>query len=173
MDATNIDVSGIVEGAPPPKTVGLEYEVTRIISSTPRQFVVLADKAFGAWFHWKGRSVRCAKPEPCERCLASEAKWRCYVHAIELLGALTKSVIIELTLPAIALVEIQLSNQPLRGTQVKLSKTKGGKHGRFVVEVLPKRISTATLPVAHDVATTMNKLWEINERWDGPSEKTE
>jgi len=85
-----------------------------------------------------------------------------------LIGALTKSVIIELTLPAIALVEIQLSHQPLRGAQLRLSKTKGGKHGRFVVEVLPKRISSPTLPAAHDVALTMNKLWEINERWDGP-----
>jgi len=169
MDATDIDVSGIVNGAPPPKTVGLDYEVTRIVSSTPRHFVVLADKAFGAWFHWKGRSVKCLKPEPCEKCKASDPKWRCYLHALELIGALTKSVIIELTLPAIALIEIQLANQPLRGSQCRISKTKGGKHGRFVVEVLPKRISPTTLPLAHDVATTLNKLWEINERGDGPS----
>ena len=171
MDATDIDVSGIVDGAAPPKTVGLQYEVTRIVSCTPRHFVVLAEKGFGAWFHWKGRSVKCLKPEPCERCGESDPKWRCYMHSLELIGALTKSVIIELTLPAVALIEIQLNNQPLRGSQVRLSKTKGGKHGRFVVEVLPKRISGTTLPMAHDVAMTMNKLWEINERWDCPDAK--
>lgn len=173
MDATSINVSGIVEGADPPKTIGLEYEVTRIVSSTPRHFVILSQKAFGAWFHWVGRSITCLKPEPCARCEVSESKWRCYVHAFEAVSTQKKSVIIELTLPAIALIEIQLASQPLRGTQVKLSKTKGGKHGRFVVEVLPRRITDSTLPDPHDVARTLCKLWSINEKWSVPNTEPE
>lgn len=171
MDAGEIDVSGIVEGAKPPETVGLEYEVTRIVSSTARHFVVLSEKGFGAWFHWIGRSVPCMKPDACERCKKSLPKWRCYVHALELVNTTKKTVIIELTLPAMALIEIQLAGQPFRGTQVKISKTKGGKHGRFLVEVLPRRVGGQTLPDAHNPADTLAKLWSINERWDGPSVK--
>lgn len=168
MDAGQIDVSGIVEGASPPKTVGLELEVIRIVTSTPRHFILLSEKAFGAWFHWIGRSVRCGQPGECERCKKSRAKWRAYIHAFELLATAKKSVILELTLPAVSLIEAQLAMQPLRGTQVKLAKTKGGKHGRFVVEVLPRRVTSQTLPEGATVMLTLDKLWQINEAWDGP-----
>jgi len=168
MDAGNIDVTGIVEGAPPPKTVGLELEVIRIVGCSPRHFVLLSEKAFGAWFHWIGRSVRCARPDECERCKRSKPKWRGYIHAFELLPTAKKNVILELTLPAIALIEMQLAMQPLRGAQVKLAKTKGGKHGRFVVEVLPRRVDSKTLPDAAAPLVTLEWLWKINEAWDGP-----
>lgn len=173
MQTGNFDVSGIVEGAQPPKTVGLELEVVRIVTCTPRHFVMLSEKAFGAWFHWVGRSVTCAQPNECARCKKTQAKWRGYVHALELLPSAKKSVIVELTLTALALIDIQLATQPLRGSQVKIWKTKGGKHGRFQVEVLPRRITVNTLPDAAQPFETLNKLWTINEIWDGPKSETE
>lgn len=173
MTPESIDVSGICEGATPPKTVGLDLEVVRIVNTSPRQFVFLSEKAWGAWFHWIGRSVPCSRPAECERCTRSKAKWRGYIHAFEFLAAGKKSVIIELTLPALALIEMQLALQPLRGTQVKLAKTKGGKHGRFLVEVLGRRVDPATLPPAANPQTTLEWLWKINEGWDRPKPEIE
>jgi len=169
MTVGEIDVSGILEGAEPPKTIGLELEVIRIVGCTPRHFVILSEKAFGAWFHWIGRSVKCLKPDDCERCQRSKSKWRGYVHAFEFLAAGKKSVIIELTLPALAMIEMQLAMQPLRGCQVKLAKTRGGKHGRYLVEVLSRRVDGATLPPAANPKETMEWLWKINEGWDRPN----
>ena len=67
MDVSNYDVSSLVCGAPPPKVVGMEYEVIRITKSVFRTFVILSEKGFGAWYHYMGRSLVCAKPLPCER----------------------------------------------------------------------------------------------------------
>lgn len=173
MNAGNYDVSSILEGSPPPQTVGLELEVVRITGCSPRHFVLLSEKAWGAWFHWVGRSVKCAQPSPCERCKRSKPKWRGYVHAFELMPTAKKNVIIELTLSALALLDMQLAMQPMRGTQCKIGKTKGGKHGRFVLEVLGRRVDVATLPEASKPEETLTWLWEKNETWDGPKQENE
>ena len=70
MDVSNYDVSDMIFGASPPKTIGMEYEVIRITKPTFRQFVILSEKGFGAWYHYMGRSLTCAKPLPCERACA-------------------------------------------------------------------------------------------------------
>jgi hypothetical protein len=170
MDVSNYDVSDLIFGAPPPKTIGMEYEVIRITKPSFRQFVILSEKGFGAWYHYMGRSLTCAKPLPCERCVRSQAKWRAYIHAIEIEGALRKSVILEITHSAVALLNVAIAGQPLRGSMVKIKKTDGGKHGRFVIEAMSNRFASAQLPDAHDCSKTLRQLWKINEQKNGSSD---
>ena len=167
MERMDYDLTGRIEGAAPPKTVGLALEVVRITTSIPRQFIMLNDKPWGAWWHWFGRSLRCNFPEECQRCARNIKKYRVYYHAIELLPTFKKEVLIELTHMAACMIDIQLATQPLRGSQFKIAKTKGGKHGRFVIEVLPKRISDTTLMPGKSPAKTMSELWDMNESWNG------
>jgi len=169
MDVSTYDVSGLVYGAAPPKTIGMEYEVIRITKPSFRQFVILSEKCFAAWFHYQGRSLICSKPLPCERCIRSQAKWRAYLNALEIEGALRKNVIIEITHSALALLDVAIAGQPLRGSMVKIKKTDGGKHGRFVIEAMANRVASATLPDAHDCSKTLAELWKINERKNGSS----
>ena len=167
MAEGNWDLSGRIEGAKPPTIIGLELEVIRIVESTPRHFLFLSEKAWGGYFHWFGRSLKCDYPSECKRCTTSRKKWRGYIHAIEFLSTAKKEVIIELTQVALVMIDLQLATQPMRGAQFKIAKTKGGKHGRFVIESLPKRISGSTLPDAKNIGSTVESLWKINEAWSG------
>jgi len=168
MDQSDYSLEGRVDGALPPTTVGLSMEVVRITSTQNRHFVMLSEKPFGAWFHWFGRSVPCTNMDDCERCKSNQKKWRGYIHALELLGPKSKEVIIELTHTAIVMIDVQLCTQPLRGSQIKFCKTKGGKHGRFVIEILPRRIGGTTLPDPKSPESYLRRLWKINEDRDVP-----
>lgn len=71
---------------------------------------------------------------------------------------------IELTHSATVMIDVALCGQSPRGACVNLRKTKGGKHGRFVVEMLARRVDPATLPNEKDPMVILTKLWEWNQR---------
>jgi hypothetical protein len=171
MESQDYSLEGRISGSLPPKRPGLDIEVIRITSSTARQFVILSDQPWGAYIHWVGKSVRCREPEPCEFCKKGRNKWRGYIHAIELLGASNREVVIEITHVACVMIDIQLCGQPLRGSQLRMAKTKGGKHGRFVLDLVPRRIDEKTLIAPKPPEILLGKLWEINERKSGSCEQ--
>lgn len=163
----NIDYSlkGRIRGAEPPKAPGIELEVVRITSTDNRIFYLLSDCPWAAYYHWKGLSVACAGGSDCTNCeKAVPRKWRSYIHALEQVGTSQREVIIEITHSATVMIDVQLCGQPHRGAVVQMKKTKGGKHGRFVIEVLPRRISPAQLADEKDPAPVLTRLWEMNAR---------
>jgi hypothetical protein len=80
---------------------------------------------------------------------------------------LRKNVIIEITHTALALLDVAIAGQPMRGSLVKIKKSDGGKHGRFIVEAMANRLPHSTLPDAHDCSKTLKQLWKINEQRNG------
>jgi hypothetical protein len=166
MNGKDYSLEGRIRGKSPPKHPGIELEVIRITSTENRLFYLLGDMPWGADFHWRSnRSLPCAGEETCKYCLECVAKkWRAYVHALEQAGTNSRPVIIELTHTAIVMLDVLLVGQPHRGAVVQMRKTKGGKHGRFLIDVLPRRVDPVTLPVAVDPETRLRKLWELNEK---------
>jgi len=165
MAKNHYSLNGSIKGAAPPDRPGLETEVIRIVSQNPRTFYLLSEKPWGAYWHWSGRSLKCTHDDDCERCKnLVPRKWRGYIHAIEMIGTGKQDVIVELTQKAICLLDVQLCMQPYRGAVCTMKKTPGGAKGRFIIEVLPRRIDALTLPDEVDPSIMMNKLWELNEK---------
>jgi hypothetical protein len=166
-DGTNaFGLNGRIRGTPPPKKIGLELEVVRIVSTEIRLYVLLSTAPWGSFFHWAGGSIPCTgDPEECERCKKLvPRKWRGYIHALEQHGTSTREVILELTHSALATLDLSLAMREYRGSMVQLRKTKGGAKGRFLIDVLDRRVTDQTLPADRDPAPVLKKLWELNER---------
>lgn len=169
MAKGDYSLKGRIGGAAPPDRPGIEVEVVRITGVESRHFYLVGEMPWGAYFHWTGVSVGCRKPEQCGYCdRAVPRKWRAYLHALEQIGLSHREVILELTHTATVMLDVQLCGQPHRGTIVNIKKTKGGKHGRFVIEVIARRADKATLPDERDPSVTLEKLWKMNERRGGP-----
>lgn len=165
MASNSYSLTGRIKGSAPPAQPGIETEVVRITSTVRRHFYLLSPEPWGAYWHWSNGSLECREPEKCERCEVSmPRKWRAYIHALETIGTSQQSVILEITQTATVMIDVQLCTQPYRGAYVVMNKTAGGKHGRFVVEMMPRRIDPITLPIALDPAPIMKKLWALNEK---------
>lgn len=155
-----------IRGTAPPKKIGLEIEVVRIVSTEMRIYVLLSSAPWGSFFHWAGASLPCTgDEESCERCKRLvPRKWRGYIHALEQHGTSTREVILELTHVALASLDVSLAMRDYRGSIVQLRKTKGGAKGRFLIDVMERRVTDQTLPAERDPAPVLKKLWELNER---------
>lgn len=165
MASKSYSLNGMMRGSAPPLFPGIELEVVRITTPNRRLFYLCSDKPWGAYYHWSGCSLECTQPNPCALHDRSvPLKWRGYVHALEQHGVAQREVIIELTQTALVMLDLQLCGQPVRGTMVNIAKTKGGKHGRFVVEVVPRRIDAATLCDERDPEPVLRKLWLHNAK---------
>lgn len=164
--ANSFGLNNRIRGAAPPKKIGLELEVVRVVSTEIRLYVLLSPAPWGSFFHWSGGSVPCTgDPEECDRCKRLvPRKWRGYIHALEQHGTSTREVILELTHSALASLDLSLAMRDYRGSMVQLRKTKGGAKGRFLVDVLDRRVTDQTLPPERDPAPILKKLWELNER---------
>jgi len=169
MAKENYSLTGRYRGAKLPEVPGIEVEVIRITSTENRIFCLCSTMPWVSWWHWGGKSLRCTDNLECDRCKTGiPRKIRGYIHAIEFLGTAKREVIIELTHTAMVMIDVALCGQPHRGCMVLMKKTKGGKHGRFVIDVKTQRIDAATLPDERDPEPLMLKLWAFNERRDGP-----
>lgn len=165
MANNSYSLNGRIRGAAPPSAPGIETEVVRITSVDRRHFYLVSHEPWCAYFHWNGASLKCDDPEKCDKCeKGMPRKWRAYIHALEQLGTVQRSVILEITHMCTVILDVQLCGQPWRGSYCVLSKTKGGKHGRFVVEVMPRRIDANTLPNEINPAPILEKLWAMNDK---------
>lgn len=164
--ANSMGLNHRIRGAAPPKKQGLELEVVRIVSTEVRLYVLLSSAPWGSYFHWGGGSLPCTgDPEECERCKrVVPRKWRGYLHAMEMHGTSSREVILELTHAALATLDLSLAMRDYRGSMIQLRKTKGGAKGRFLIDVLERRVTDQTLPNERDPAPVLRKLWELNER---------
>lgn len=158
-----------IRGAAPPPSLGPAIEVTRILGTVPRMFTIISASPWGAFFHfYGGRSRECYgqdDPTHCDRCAkAWPRNWRAYVHVVEHQGQTSSTAILELTQVALQAIFDQVGNKPtLRGVLIRAAKTKGGKHGRFVIEVLPRAAIQTSDIREIEPEPIVRKLWKINE----------
>jgi len=107
-----------------------------------------------------GRSQQCSKSRgDCEGCAnGKDEKWTAYLHAI--CWEANAELFLELTDACLKQI-FTLSNKrsTLRGSIVKLSKSKGGIRGRYVVDLLDRTIDTDTLPEVRFPDELLKKLW--------------
>jgi hypothetical protein len=165
MGTGNYQLTGRYRGVAPPETVGLDCEVVRITSTENRLFYLLSEAPWNCNFHWVGVSVQHQQEGECKYCTrVAPLKFRSYIHALEQCGTLQKSVMVELTHAALVLIDVQLCGQAHRGSIVNLRKSKGGAHGRFVIEMKERRIDPKTLPDEKDPQPVLEKLWALNEK---------
>lgn len=147
-------------GAVPPK-VQPRSEVVRVTTSESQQFVILSTSIFGQYIHWYAkRSHECTKDfKRCNGCERSwPNKWLGYVDAFHINE--DKRCFIELTRTACELLVRQApEGRPLRGLNVRISKTKGGAKGRYRIEVLERREDPATMPQERDPLPVLRFLW--------------
>lgn len=165
-----------LRGAAPPELTGPAVEISRITSADPRSFTIIARVPWGVYFHWYGgRSRECAcqqnetetaPPEQiCERCkLGWPRKWRAYLHCAEHGAGRSVPVILEITDHACQQLVAQTMNRVhLRGVMMKVRKSKGGKHGRFVLEVMERTDPIPDAVPEIEPIPILKKLWDLNE----------
>lgn len=153
-------MAGIYAGTPPPAPVA-RMDVIRVTSAESVQFVILSASVWGQGVHWSGsRTMECAKEKrlDCEGCKRGLPwKWKGYLHVTDGKGW---SGFLELTPTACKLIETQVGNTScLRGVIFKIRRTKGGAKGRYIVEVLERRLPDEELPADKDPYATLKYLW--------------
>lgn len=145
--------------APPAKMKRID--IIRIRETTPQTFTILSDRPYSIIYHWiKGRSQQCTRSRgDCEGCLTGcEEKWAAYLHAQQ--WGQDGEIFLELTDACIAKIHALANNRAtLRGTIIKLSKTKGGIRGRYVVDMLDRTMPPDDLPNVRFPDELLLKLW--------------
>lgn len=163
-------MSDLITGVapPPPK---MKMDVIRITSTEPHQLIVVSRTAFGQPVHWFGRrSHECtAQRGNCEGCNSNwPCKWQGYIHVMT--PTHNWQGFLEFTATAWAIIESQLkSGENLRGAIIRVGRTKGGAKGRYLVEVLERKIPDADLPQERDPLNTLRMLWRAKK---GPSQNS-
>lgn len=156
-----------VRGEQPPaphKTM----EVFRVTTAETSMFVCCSAAPYGQSVHWFGRrSHECFKEKgACEGCRNNwPRKWKGYLHVCS--GSFQNEGFLEITATCWALLNEQLpQGQTLRGIRFRLSRTKGGAKGRYLVEVLETKADVGKLPIERDPYPVLRKLWSAKK---GPS----
>jgi hypothetical protein len=152
-----------IKGASPP-TSGPSFEVVRVKTSEVESFTIVCRAVWGQSVHWfGGRSHECTQETGnCARCNTMQPlKWKGYLQALS--WQTRKQVFVEITPNAYEqLVALTEARETLRGTVVKIRKTKGGAKGRYIVDVLERTIPEAELPEERDPLPVLRFLWRAN-----------
>lgn len=160
-------MSDFVRGAAPPASTK-RMEVFRVTTAETSQFTCCSTAIFGQYVHWFGRrSHECKKDRGhCDGCANNwPSKWKGYLHVTDPLGR--SEGFLEVTATCWALLVQQLPpGRTLRGVRFRLSRTKGGAKGRYLVSVLEVPAEEESLPVEKDPLSTLRFLWAAKK---GPS----
>lgn len=156
---------------PPPRSNRLD--IVRVTSSESQTFVILSRTIYAQYIHWYGgRSHECSEgKKACQGCgNAWPKKFLGYIHATKF--GQQNTLFLELTHTACEMLIAQAhANATLRGTQVRISKTKGGAKGRYRVEVLERTFTDEELPPEKDPLETLRFLWKCkNHLTETPSQ---
>lgn len=153
-------MSDRVKGVLPP-TPRMRGHLLRILTAESKQFICISEMPYGQNVHWWGnRSHECHHDKgQCEGCKRGwPSKWKGYLHVqTDVHGG---DVFLELTATAWLLIEQQVpAGENFRGIIFRIRRTKGGAKGRYLVEVLPRRISEEELPREKDPRDLLRFLW--------------
>jgi len=151
-------------GDAPPAT-SKRAQVHRVTTSEAQQFIILSAAFFGQYVHWHGgRTHKCtlgkSRCDGCEK--AWNQKWLGYLDVLEM--DKTRKFL-ELTRTACnMLCDLAPPDKTLRGLQVRIRKTKGGRHGRYLLELLERRVDGEQLPQEADPLPTLEFLWNCKNQ---------
>jgi len=151
----------LIRGAAPPAPTK-RMDVFRVTSAETTQFTCVSARIFGQMVHWHGRrSHECTKETgACEGCTSNwPVKWKGYLHVVDPLRR--HEGFLEVTATCWQLLEnLILDKDTLRGLRFRLSKTKGGPKGRYLVSVLEGRELSEILPIERDALPVLRQLWK-------------
>jgi hypothetical protein len=154
-------MAGRILGAKPPAP-GPKQEVIRVTSTEPRTFVIVSTAIWGQWIHWYGsRSHECVSDKKeCNGCVRGwPRKWKGYLHVVERAGG--PGNFLEITPMFEDIISMQVPrDQSLRGCIMRVSKTKGGAKGRYIIDVLERRHDLSVLPEERDPVAILKFLWQ-------------
>jgi hypothetical protein len=145
--------------APPPKAS--KMDVIRIVTPEPITLIIVSRAIYGQSIHWFGRrSHEClADRRACPGCKDSwPRKWKGYLHVTN--PALSWQGFLEITQTAWELLEgLRPKQGNLRGLVCRIGRTKGGAKGRYLIEILDRRIEDSMLPLPRDPLDVLRMLW--------------
>jgi len=153
-----------IRGTPPlGKMVGMK--VIRVTEREPCNFICVSKAAFGQPIHWYGnRSHECTSERGhCENCQKNwPRKWKAYLHVM---GHESKfQAFLEITETCFdQIVALMPDRQSFRGSIIRLGRTKGGKKGRYTIDVLDRVIPDGNLPNEIDPLPTLRYLWNAGK----------
>lgn len=140
---------------------GPKIQVVRVKTVTPQRFIILSPELLTAHIHFGRRSKECTLEETktCVHCTAGVGSRRVKGYLDALSHPSGDRVILELTPPACAAIELFCTERELRGLIVDISKTKGGPQGRYIVRSDSTTIGSSILPAYKDPMPTVRLLW--------------
>lgn len=153
-------MSDRVRGALPPAPRSRGH-ILRVLTAETLQFVCISRTVFGQLTHWNGhRTSECkADKARCDGCQAGlPGKWKGYLHVqTDIHGG---DVWLEITPTCWHTIVSQLKEgETMRGMIFRVRRTKGGAKGRYICEVLQRRVDDATLPQEKDPLALLHYLW--------------
>lgn len=157
-------MSNEVNGPAPPVHQA-KLEIVRVDWIEQRQFVCVSPVPWTKNVHWVGgRSEECKQPNDCKRCNEGERqKWHMYIQCMDATGK--HGCFLEVTATAYHMFALQLhKDKDWRGLMFRIGKTKGGKKGRFRIEVLERRVDPRDLPQSFDPIGILRFLWTFRRK---------
>lgn len=149
------------KGTPPPPLKS-KMIVMRVTTSETIQFCCVSRAIFGQLIHYYGgRSHECtADKGNCDGCKKGWApKWKGYLHVIEM-GTVQRECFLEITNTCNSLLLNQApKDQHLRGLIFRIRKSKGGRYGRYILDVIDRREDEDKLPQEQDPQPILRYLW--------------
>lgn len=151
-------------GAKPP-SARQRTLIHRVTTSEVQQFVIYSKNIFGQYTHWANRRSHECRHD-AGRCKGCENGWPqkflgyLYCHDMQA----KEECFLELTQTACDLLCVQVpEGENFRGLQVRIRKTKGGPKGRYIIDVLERRVDPATCPAERDPREVLQFLWNCKK----------
>ena len=123
--------------------------------------MIFSTSVWGQWIHWYGRrSHECTSDKgQCNGCQRGwPKKWKGYLHVYR--GNKYETAFLEITPFFVQMLDVQVPPPAtLRGVQMYVSKTRGGAKGRFIIDVMERRLQEAELRVECDPRPVLQFLW--------------
>jgi len=162
-------MSSHIKGSVPHRP-GPRVPVVRVTSTEKQRFTILSAAVFGQRIHWhSNRSHECTQDwkKSCVGCDRGWAqKWKGYLDCILWHVTTGERCFLEITPRAFELiVSLAEKEKSLRGLVITVAKTKGGAKGRYLIEVLQRRIDEKDLPQEADPLPILRKLWLSKDQY--------
>lgn len=153
-----------IRGTPPPPPQS-QMIVFRVTTAETHEFCCVSSSPYGQPVHWFGRrtSECTGEHSKCKGCVDNwPQKWQGYLHVLYDCGK--REAFLEITSTCFHLLVAKMADkQAWRGMRFRISRTKGGPRGRYLVDVLESRANPEELPVEKDPLPLLRKLWRAKK----------